>query len=118
VRGLLNLFSKRPLYRLVSIPLALASILVPLGVVVTGGWGWLAVVLGLPLYVTLVLLTYYRLREADLSSGWLILMILSFHIGPTWELPGGLTFYPTGLIAMIPVVLAWFVPSRAARVEV
>lgn len=80
-----------------------------------GGWAWLAFVLGLPIYATLVWLTYYRLKDASLSSGWIVLMILVFHFGPKWDAPEPFQLYLGVLLNFVPVMMGWIAPSRKAE---
>ena len=71
----------------------------------------------LPFYVMLVLLTYYRVQNASLSSWWLLPMIAVFHVGPKWE-AGLIDVYPAGLICLLPMVLGWLVREDLAGDDV
>jgi uncharacterized membrane protein YhaH (DUF805 family) len=104
--SILQSYSGRREYRLASILLLAGGILMPVLLAKLLGWEFLAFAVGLPFYAALVLLTYYRLRNASLSSAWLGLMIVVFHVGPKWEM-GSIDLYPTGLISLVPVVMGW-----------
>ena len=70
-------------------------------------------VIGLPTYFVLVWATYLRLRDAALSRGWVMLMVVSLNVGPHWRLSDHETFHLSGLVALIPVIMAWLVPHGA-----
>lgn len=119
MRNLLKRYSARREYRLVSslligalILTLLSAGLIPVEAAYTDFWGLLAFALGLPCYIGLVGLTYYRLQRAAVSSAWLSLMVFVFHIGPKWELAGPLSFHPSGLISLIPVIIGWIARDR------
>lgn len=119
MRSLLKCYSTRREYRLVSSLLIVALILtllsaalIPDETAYLGFWGLLAFALGLPCYIGLVALTYYRLQRAAVSSAWLFLMVFVFHVGPTWELAGPLSFHPSGLISLVPVIIGWTARDR------
>lgn len=107
----LKSFEERSRYRVGS------SVLVSVfGVAVTsvliGVPAWLSFILGLVPAITLTIITYYRLRDANLSSGWLLFMILQVGAGPSWHLSEHVTFNLVGLIvSLVPVLLGWFVPA-------
>ncbi|SRR5260221_8577291 len=67
-------------------------------------------------YLALVILTYFRLRDASMSVWWLILMIVVFPIGPIWVVRtwdwGGIAIAPSGLIPLIPVLIGWFAKKK------
>lgn len=105
--AVLQSYSGRREYRLVSILLLIASILVPMLLAQHLGFKLLAFVVGLPFYAALVALTYYRLQNTSLSSGWVLLMVLLFHAGPKWQV-GSLDLYPTGFVSLLPVIMGWF----------
>jgi hypothetical protein len=118
MRDLLKRHSSRRDYRLASVLLTIASIAIPLStaLISTGTpnmdlWGMLAFLLGLPFYVGLVVLTYYRFQRAAVSSAWLVFMVFLFHVGPRWVPAGALDFHPSGLIALLPVVIGWLAPD-------
>jgi Na+(H+)/acetate symporter ActP len=70
-------------------------------------------------YLALAILTYFRLRNASRSAWWLILMGLTFPIGPVWIVRswewGGIAIAPSGLIALLPVIIGWFAIGRQAK---
>lgn len=114
MRSYFERFSGRQEYRLASSILLVGSIAFPLVLAFAWGWGFLPFVIGLPFYIALVVLTYHRLQDASLSSGWLILMILAFNIGPSWDI-GGMHLYPSALVNLVPVILGWFAPTKDAH---
>src|SRR3954447_16040251 len=119
MRGLFERFSGRQEYRLVSVVLVAGCVLasyLPLITRLSGGWAALAFATAMSFYVALAALTYFRLRNASLSSWWLLPMIFVFHVGPRWELGswewGSSSFEPSGLISLVPIVIGWFATAR------
>lgn len=103
-------YAERPRYRIGSATLV-AIICVALASVNIGILAWLVFLVGVSAAITLTLMTYHRLRNANLSTAWLLLMILQFGIGPTWRLSDHITFNIGGLmISLVPVILGWVVP--------
>jgi len=100
-------------YRWASVALIATMILLPVLMVRLGALEWVAALAGLPVYVALIVLTYRRLRDANLSGWWIVLMILVIDVGPYWEGLEPLTFHVSHLIHLIPVALGWLV--RAPR---
>jgi uncharacterized membrane protein YhaH (DUF805 family) len=96
-------------YRWASVALIGAVILVPVLAVALGASDWIAVLVALPIYVALVVLTYRRLRNAGLTGWWIVWMILALNFGPRWDGPAPLTFYLSHLLHLIPVALGWLV---------
>lgn len=94
-------------YRWASVALIGAVNLVPVLMVALGAPDWMALLVALPIYVALVVLTYRRLRNAGLTGWWIVWMILAFNFGPRWEGPAPLTFYLSHLLHLIPVALGW-----------
>ena len=77
---------------------------------------WVIFVVGVAAWITLTVMTYHRLRNANLSDGWLLLMILQFGIGPTWHLSDYVSFNVGGsIVSLVPVILGWIVPSGSSR---
>lgn len=75
---------------------------------------WLIFLVSVAVAIALTIITHYRLRDANLSSGWLLLMILQFGIGPTWHLSDHVTVNIGGsIISLVPVLLGWIAPGRA-----
>ena len=119
MRSLLKRYSARREYRFVSSLLIAALVLTLLSAALipdeTAYWdyrGLLAFALGLPCYIGLVALTYYRLQRAAVSSAWLFLTVFVFHVGPTWEWAGPLSFHPSGLVSLVPVIIGWIARDR------
>lgn len=109
----LKLFSERSRYRIASIVLVAVSWLAVASVRI-GTPAWLAFITGIAPEIVLTIITYHRLQNAGVSSGWLLLMILQFGIGPAWQLSEHLTFNVGGaLLGLVPVILGWIVPSSA-----
>ena len=106
--GGLNSFSELPRYRIASMVLLVAIYGSLLMVRLLGGPDWLSAIVGLPLYVLLLAITYRRLRDAALSGGWIGFMILVINVGPSWN-----GFYLGNLINLIPVILAWIAPANS-----
>ena len=98
-------------YRWASVALIAATIFLPALFMRLGAVDWVASLAGLPFYVALVVLTYRRLRDANLSGWWIVLMILVVNLGPHWEGLEPLTFHVSHLIHLIPVALGWLVPA-------
>jgi uncharacterized membrane protein YhaH (DUF805 family) len=104
----LNSFSELPRYRIAATALLVASYGMLLVVRLLGAPDWLGAILGLPLYVLLTVITYRRLRDAALSGGWIVLMILAFNVGPSWN-----GFHLSNLIILVPIILAWIAPANS-----
>lgn len=96
-------------YRWASVSLIATMILLPVLMVRLGASEWVASLAGLPVYVALVVLTYRRLRDANLTGWWIVLMILVINNGPQWDGLEPLTFHVSHLIHLIPVALGWLV---------
>ena len=96
-------------YRWASVSLIVTMILLPVLMVRLGALEWVASLAGLPVYVALVVLTYRRLTDANLTGWWIVLMILVINIGPQWDGLEPLTFHVSHLIHLIPVALGWLV---------
>ena len=107
-------------YRRASVALIAAMILLPVLLMRLGAPEWVASLAGLPVYVALVVLTWRRLRDADLSGWWIVLMILVVNLGPRWDGPEPLVFHVSHLIHLIPVALGWLVraPQTVAGTRV
>jgi uncharacterized membrane protein YhaH (DUF805 family) len=98
-------------YRWASVALIAAMILLPVLMMRLGALEWVASLAGLPVYVALVVLTYRRLRDANLSGWWIVLMILVVNLGPRGDGLEPITFYVSHLIYLIPVALGWLAPA-------
>lgn len=104
----LRSLSERSRYRIASVAL-LATAYGWLFVVRLLGYSeWLSGIVGIPLYTILIYITYWRLRDAALSGGWIGLMILTLNFGPEW-----FGFHITILINLLPVALAWIARSKS-----
>lgn len=108
----LKSFEERSRYRsgsaaLISISyVAVASVLI-------GVPAWLIFIIGVAASIALTIITYHRLRNANLSSAWLLLMILQFGVGPTWHLSDNVTFNVGGsIVGLVPVILGWVIPTQ------
>jgi|GEM_PF-3463798 len=101
-------------YRPASVALILLTLIIPVAVGQLSGPQWLSFLLGLPVYLLLVWLTYRRLQDAGRSPAWIILMLLVMNIGPRWTGPEPLVFYLGNLLHLVPIVLAWL-PPRTVR---
>src|SRR5688500_1323899 len=117
MRRLLERLSQAGPYRPASAGLILLVYLLPFTVAQLGGPKWLGFLVGLPLYVALIVLTYHRLRNAGLSGGWIILMILALNFGPKWQGPEPLVFYASHLLHFVPVALGWLFGDRPAEAD-
>ena len=104
----LQKLSELPRYRVASLLLIVAVYGLLLTARFTGSPEWLAAIACLPLYTLLIVITYRRLRNAALSGGWIGFMILIFNLGPEWN-----GFYLGNLINLLPVILAWAVPTNS-----
>lgn len=98
-------------YRRASLALIATSVLLPVLMIRLGALEWVAALAALPIYVALVVLTYHRLRNANLTGWWIVLMVLALNFGPRWEGPEPLTFYLSHLLHLVPVILGWLVPG-------
>lgn len=96
-------------YRWASVALITAMILLPVLMMRLGALEWVASLAALPVYVALVVLTYRRLRDANLSGWWIVLMILVVNLGPRWDGLEPLTFYLSHILHLVPVALGWLV---------
>ena len=96
-------------YRWASVALIAVMILLPVLMMRLGALDWVASLAGLPVYVALVVLTYRRLRDANLSGSWIVLMILVVNLGPRWDGLEPLTFYLSHILHLVPVALGWLV---------
>ena len=107
-------FSRQKEYRRASIVLGAGAALPFISLTMGLAWGWslLAFAVGMAFYIALAVLTYRRLHDAWLSGWWLLPMIMQFHLGPRWDLGNSITFYPSGFIALVPIMLGWFAASR------
>lgn len=66
--------------------------------------------------IALTIITYHRLGDANLSSAWLLLMILQFGVGPAWHLSNHVTFNVGGsIVSLVPVILGWIIPAKSNR---
>ena len=106
-------YGERSRYRIGSAAL-LAIMCVALASVYIGIPAWLIFLVGVAAAITLTIMTYHRLRDANISTAWLFLMIFQFRIGPTWHLSDHVTFnFGGALIGLVPVILGWIVPRKA-----
>ncbi|WP_156313597.1 hypothetical protein [Erythrobacter sp. SG61-1L] len=108
-------YRERSRYRIGSAALV-AIICVALASVNIGIPAWLIFLVAVAAEIALTIMTYHRLRDANLSTAWLLLMILQFGIGPTWHLSDHVTFNIGGsIISLVPVILGWIVPERRIK---
>lgn len=78
------------------------------------GPAWLGPVTALPFALILIVLTFCRMRDAGLSLGWALPMVVTLNFGPSLELPG-LTLYLSNAVYLIPLALGWTAPSRSVE---
>jgi len=97
-----------------SLVLLAAALLLPCGVAALGGPDLLGSLLALAFLILLTIITYGRLRDARLSGSWILLLLFAFEVGPTWTGPPPLVLHLGDLVHLIPVILGWSVPARAA----
>lgn len=103
-------YGERSRYRVGSAVLVAITCVALLSVKI-GIPAWLIFLVAVSASIALTILTYHRLRDANLSSAWLLFMILQFAIGPTWHLSDHVTFNIGGsIISSVPVILGWIVP--------
>ena len=108
-------FAERSRYRIGSSVL-ISVFGVTAASVLIGVPGWLSFILGLVPTIALTIVTHHRLRNANLSSGWLLLMILQVGAGPSWHLSEHVTFNLVGfIVSLVPVILGWFAPATTDR---
>ena len=94
-------------YRLVSIVLVAAVIVV---MVLAGGnrdMPLLPFLVATPLYLSLVSLTARRLRDAGISPYWVVWMLLNFRVGPKWFVTSGIVLQPSDALTLLPIVMGW-----------
>ncbi|MBB3912045.1 uncharacterized membrane protein YhaH (DUF805 family) [Sphingomonas desiccabilis] len=115
MRDFLKSYARQSPYRLASLTLVVLLGLDLAAVATLGGPEWLAFLLGLPIYIGLVGMTYHRLRDANLSANWLVLMIISPTFGPKWESSGWLVLYASNLLLLVPIALGWLVGKMPAN---
>jgi hypothetical protein len=107
----LGVFADRARYRPAAIAIEVMTMLAVVGGF-AGAPAWLCLTVVWILGVVLTIMTYYRLRDAALSSGWLLLMIL--QIGPAWHMSENITFnVGSFFVGFIPVLMGCFVPTGA-----
>jgi uncharacterized membrane protein YhaH (DUF805 family) len=112
-------FAGREAYRAASAGLLVLLYALPLGLAFAGLPVWPSLIVGLPAYIFLVVVTSHRLRDAGLSTGWVVLMILIVNIGPFWQGPGPIKLYLSDIvILLIPILLGWIVPANAGAAPV
>ncbi|MXO97353.1 hypothetical protein GRI34_13100 [Erythrobacter aquimaris] len=106
-------YGERPRYRIGSAALV-AVICITLASASIGTPAWLIFLVAVAVTGGLTAMTYHRLRDANLSTGWLLLMFLQFGIGPTWHLSDNVTFnIGSSITSLVPVILGWLVPRKA-----
>ena len=112
---IIKAFARRSLYRPASLVL-LAAFLLLLASVSAGFLIWPLFLGSIASGVVLTIITYHRLRDGGLSGSWVLLMIMPPGLGPTWRIYDHLTFsLGSGILACLPVVLAWITPSRLEK---
>jgi uncharacterized membrane protein YhaH (DUF805 family) len=119
IRTFFERHSGRDEYRRAGVTLigvGIITILFLLTVVPTEADVGFVLAIELAAYLALVILTYFRLRDASRSAWWLILMLVVFPIGPTWVLRswgwGSVALAPSGLIPLIPVLIGCFAKKK------
>jgi len=106
-------YAERSRYRLGSAVLLSFNCLAIASVQI-GISAWVVFIVGVAAEIALTIITYYRLRDANLSSAWLLLMVLQFGIGPTWHLSDHVTFNVGGsIVGLVPVILGWIVAGKS-----
>ena len=95
-------------YRIASVILLLAAFGLPAILNMLGGPDRIGALIGIALYILLIVITYYRLRDAALAGAWIGLMIISFNVGPGWH-----GWHIGSLVNLVPIVLAWTVKRGA-----
>lgn len=103
-----------PTYRWASLALIAVTLFLPVLLVRLGAIEWVAVLAALPVALALVVLTFQRLRNANLSGWWIILMVLTLNFGPRWDGLAPITLHLSHLIHLIPVALGWLVRAPQA----
>lgn len=93
-----------------------------IGIAVAFGENWhlpiIPGLIGLMLYIALLLLTIRRLKDAGLSYNWLVFMIVTAKLGPTWQVTPGWGLQVTNLLPLIPVAIGWWARSADTADEV
>ena len=72
---------------------------------------WLGIALSFPFALFLVVLSHFRMIDAGISPGWVLLMVFVINIGPSVDLPG-ITLYLSNLVHLVPVAIGWIIPTR------
>ncbi|MXO49219.1 hypothetical protein GRI69_13245 [Erythrobacter vulgaris] len=105
-------FAARRTYRYVSTFLTLALLALPITFALMDAPKWLGFVLALPFAIFLIIVSHFRMIDAAMSPGWVVLMILVMNFGPSVELPG-ITLYLSHLVHLVPVAIGWIAPARS-----
>ena len=112
---MLETLGARGPYRMASLLLLAAVLLIPITGALLGAPPWVGGLPALAAYIFLVVLTHYRLRNTGWSVGWvLLMMIVVFNVGPAWHGPGTIVLYLGNLIHLVPVLIGWIAPEAAA----
>jgi uncharacterized membrane protein YhaH (DUF805 family) len=111
MQSMTETYSVLPAYRSAATTLLVAGLGLPICIALLGGPDLLGVVVGISALLCLTVVTYRRLRDAALSGGWIALFLLSINIGPSWDAPGPIHFYLFNLVALVPILMAWFAPT-------
>lgn len=83
--GLFDRWSKVQPYRIAAPVLLAGEVLGTAGLVWIGVWETIAKLVGLALAIALAVLTYKRHRDAGFTGTLVLLMIVPFSIGPSWD---------------------------------
>ena len=106
MRQRLSALSTRRSYRAASVALLAIILAIPEALITAGAPRLLAALVFQGAYVSLIILTYQRLRDAGLSWAWILLMVLVTNFGPAWH-----GFHLSNLLHLVPVALGWIVPK-------
>lgn len=99
-------------YRWASLLLLAIVIFLPVIIVRQGAPDWIAALPSPLAYFGLVAVTYGRLKDAGLSGGWVVLMLLALNFGPRWDGPAPLVFHASNLLQLVPIALGWCIHTR------
>lgn len=83
--GMFDRLSKVRPYRIAAPVLLAGVVLVTAGLVWIGVWETIAKLVGLTMLIVLTVLTYKRHRDAGFTGTLVLLMIVPFSIGPSWD---------------------------------
>lgn len=102
--GLFDHWSKVRPYRVAAPVLLAGVVLITAGLVWIGVWETIAKLVGLALSIALAVLTYKRHRDAGFTGTLVLLMIVPFSIGPSWDGLPPFELHLSNLLMLLPIL--------------